>query len=75
MLSFIPNDEQIYCIDTISTFIKNYKPKEIISYTDRRWNKGDLYNKLNFKFIEDTEPNWFIISGNNFYFNIHFNRH
>ena len=26
MLSFIPNDEQINCIDTISTFIKNYKP-------------------------------------------------
>jgi hypothetical protein len=59
----------------LNYFIKNYKPKEIISYTDRRWNKGDLYNKLNFKFIEDTEPSWFIISGNNRYHRVKYQKH
>tara|TARA_R110000851_G_scaffold104230_2_gene221760 strand:- start:2611 stop:4230 length:1620 start_codon:yes stop_codon:yes gene_type:complete len=43
-------------------FIKVYSPKEIISYADRRWSIGNMYNKLGFNFIENTQPNWFIIN-------------
>jgi Zn finger protein HypA/HybF involved in hydrogenase expression len=42
-------------------FIKHYKPKEIISYADRRWSQGDLYNKLNFIFSHNTKPNYFYL--------------
>jgi len=42
-------------------FIKTYKPIEIISYADRRWSLGDLYEKLGFKFIYDTIPNYYYI--------------
>ena len=45
-------------------FIKTYKPKEIISYADRRWSQGDLYEKLGFDFIHNSKPNyWYINKG------------
>jgi hypothetical protein len=44
-------------------FINNYKPVEIISYADKRWSQGNLYNKLGFDFIHDSNPNyWYIIN-------------
>jgi hypothetical protein len=39
-------------------FIKNYNPKKIISYADRRWSSGNLYETLGFKFINNTNPNY-----------------
>ena len=44
-------------------FIKHYQPKEIISYADRRWSQGNMYEQLKFKFIENTQPNWFVVKG------------
>lgn len=45
-------------------FIKNYHPKEIISYADRRWSKGNLYHKIGFNLVGITKPNYFYIIGN-----------
>jgi hypothetical protein len=45
-------------------FIKTYKPKEIISYADRRWSQGELYEKLEFNFIHNTKPNYFYVVNN-----------
>ena len=42
-------------------FIKKYNPKIIISYSDRRWNNGNLYEKLGFKFIRYSKPNYFYL--------------
>lgn len=42
-------------------FIKNYNPNEIISYADRRWSVGKIYETLGFKEIRKTEPNYFYI--------------
>jgi hypothetical protein len=39
-------------------FIKTYKPKKIISYADRRWSMGELYEKLGFNLISTTKPNY-----------------
>lgn len=39
-------------------FIKHYKPKDIISYALRDYSTGDLYQKLGFKLIRYTEPNY-----------------
>ena len=45
-------------------FIKTYNPNQIISYADRRWSQGNLYEKLNFKFIHNTKPNYFYVIKN-----------
>ena len=39
-------------------FIKKYKPIQIYSYADIRWNTGKLYDKLGFKFVGTTKPNY-----------------
>jgi len=43
-------------------FTRNYEPKEIVSYADRRWSAGKLYDVLGFELIQNTKPNWFIIN-------------
>ncbi len=44
-------------------FIKTYNPKQIISYADRRWSQGGLYDKLGFIFIHNSKPNYYYING------------
>lgn len=45
-------------------FEKNYKPKSLISYADRRWSIGKLYDKLGFILKEKTKPNyWYFKKG------------
>jgi hypothetical protein len=44
-------------------FIKEYGPKEIISYADRRWSQGELYDKLGFEFIHNSVANYWYING------------
>jgi hypothetical protein len=39
-------------------FQTQYKPKNIISYSDRRWSNGEVYKKNGFKFIYNTPPNY-----------------
>lgn len=41
-------------------FIKKYKGK-IITYADRRWSVGNLYNNLGFKQIKISKPNYFYV--------------
>lgn len=45
-------------------FVKQVNPCDIISYADRRWSMGNLYEQLNFKFSHESEPNYFYIIGN-----------
>jgi len=42
-------------------FIKNYQPKEVISYADRSWSQGELYKKLGFEFVSKTPPNYYYV--------------
>jgi len=42
----------------LSHFIKTHKPKKIISYADRRWSNGKLYETLGFKKTSDGMPNY-----------------
>jgi len=42
-------------------FINKFNPKEIISYADRSWSQGDIYNKLKFELVNKTKPNYFYI--------------
>lgn len=45
-------------------FVEDYNPDNIISYSDKRWNSGNIYSVLGFKHNKDTAPNyWYIIDG------------
>lgn len=47
----------------LSFFKKTYNPKSIISYSDNRWNSGNVYKQLGFKFQHESAPNyWYIVN-------------
>ncbi len=51
----------------LNFFIKTYNPEKIITYSDKRWNSGNLYKKLNFVKISDGIPNyWYYGRGNSY---------
>lgn len=39
-------------------FIKNYDVSRIISYADRDWSEGNLYKKLGFNKISESNPDY-----------------
>ena len=39
-------------------FIKEKSPNSIVSYSDLRWNTGNLYHKLGFNFVRNSGPNY-----------------
>lgn len=41
-----------------SYFVKNYGPKSILSYADRRYGTGEVYSKLGFSFSGQTSPGY-----------------
>ena len=43
-------------------FIKTNQPTKIISYADKRWSNGNLYEKLNFKLNKISPPSFFYIN-------------
>jgi len=43
----------------LTYFERNYNPKSIISYANRRWSQGNVYEKLGFIFSHYTNPNYF----------------
>ena len=49
-------------------FIDNYNYTEIYSYSDIRWNTGNIYKQLGFEYRGDTFPNyWYIVNQNRFH--------
>lgn len=44
-------------------FKKTYKPSSVISYADRRWSNGNMYNKIGFKFDHYSKPNYYYVIG------------
>jgi hypothetical protein len=47
----------------MKNFIKINNPKMIISYADRRWSNGNLYEKIGFDFIHNSQPNYYYVIG------------
>ena len=39
-------------------FEENYKPTSLVSYADRRWSQGKVYEKLGFTFSHASSPNY-----------------
>lgn len=42
----------------LTYFKKHYKWNDIFSYADRRWSSGNLYEKIGFKLVSKTKPNY-----------------
>lgn len=44
----------------LAYFIKQYSPRKIISYADRRWTptRNNMYEKIGFAFVHATKPNY-----------------
>ena len=42
-------------------FERNYNPTSIVTYANRRWSQGNLYNALGFEFKHFSDPNYFYI--------------
>ena len=42
-------------------FSRTYNPIRVISYADRSWSKGVLYEKLGFKLMHKTKPNYYYV--------------
>lgn len=47
----------------LNNFISNYKPVYILSYANRDWSKGNMYDKLGFNRTGNTEPGYFYAKG------------
>jgi len=45
-------------------FERTYHPENIISYANRRWSTGNLYEKIGFNFLTNTPPNFFYFQAN-----------
>jgi hypothetical protein len=45
----------------LNYFLNNFKPNNIISYSDNSRGVGDLYKNLNFKLVSETAPNYYWI--------------
>ena len=44
-------------------FIRKYSPKSIITYADRRYSDGSFYEKIGFKKLRASAPNYFYFKG------------
>jgi hypothetical protein len=55
-------------------FIKVVQPKEIISYCDRRWSQGNLYEKLGFSKIHYSKPSYFYVKNDKRYNRFNFRK-
>ena len=56
-------------------FLRNYKPKGILSYSDRRWNTGNLYSMLGFTHTHNSSPNYWYFKGLKVYSRVKFQKH
>ena len=45
-------------------FIKTVKPNNIVSYADKRWSNGNIYEKLRFHKYNESKPNYYYVIGN-----------
>ena len=44
-------------------FIEKFQPNDIISYADKRWSLGNLYNTLGFSLYNESKPNYYYVIG------------
>jgi hypothetical protein len=58
-----------------SFFIKKYNPISVISYANRDWSRGNVYEKIGFNFVGMTEPGYFYAKGKRRFSRSQFTKH
>lgn len=59
-------------------FINEYNPNNIITFSDRRWNTGSVYEKMGFNSIGTSPPNYHyykLSNPNKLFSRVHFQKH
>lgn len=56
-------------------FIRNYNPTSIVTYSDRRFGEGNVYNKIGFDFVDKTLPSYYYVMGLNVYSRFQYQKH
>ena len=59
----------------LKAFENEYKPEYLLSYAKRDWSQGNLYEKIGFAFIVNTEPSMFYVKGNKRFSRQKFQKH
>lgn len=59
----------------LSYFEKKFRPKNIVSYADRRWSKGNLYKQTGFELDHISSPDYWYIRDGIRYSRIRFQKH
>lgn len=57
----IPNFNIIGGASKLLNHFRNHHSGSIISYADKRWSDGNLYRKLGFIELKDSQPNYFYV--------------
>jgi hypothetical protein len=58
----------------LKSFVSTYKPEKLISYSDVRIFDGKMYEKLNFKMISQSKPNYWYVIGDKRHYRFNFNK-
>ena len=56
-------------------FVRKYNPTSIISYANRRFSQGNIYNVLGFKFQGYSAPNYFYLVNGNLFSRVKYQKH
>jgi len=57
-------------------FVKSYNPLSVISYCDRRWNNGNVYDRLGFVHSRTSGPNyWYVSNSRHLHNRMQFQKH
>lgn len=56
-------------------FVENYNPDRVITYSDIRWNIGDVYFKMGFNKIGQSSPGYFYLYNGMRFNRINFQKH
>jgi len=56
-------------------FERNYNPKSIVSYANRRWSQGGLYEKIGFSKLHESTVNYYYINDLELHSRIKFQKH
>lgn len=56
-------------------FLNDHNPPEVMTYADRRISVGNCYNKIGFKLVKVTRPNYFYVKGSKLFSRLSFQKH
>lgn len=55
-------------------FIEKHNPMSVVSYADRRWSNGNLYETIGFTKYNESKPNYYYIIGNKRHYRFNFRK-